>query len=148
MEWLAQSEDLPDLENRVTIDGRRTRLAMTRNNLESHGQLVRRMKETLRRAGFPIVLAKSLAGGGTSHQCGTVRMGSDPATSALDPHCRSWDQRNLFVVDASFFPSSAAVNPGLTIAAQALRVADHMLETEFRATRRIPVTPGATPSNA
>jgi choline dehydrogenase-like flavoprotein len=62
-----------------------------------------------------------------SHQCGTIKFGTDPAKSVLDPFCRSHDVSNLFVVDASFFPSSAAVNPALTIAAQALRVADHML---------------------
>ena len=61
-----------------------------------------------------------------SHQCGTVRIGADAATSALDPFCRAWDHPNLFVVDASFLPTSAAVNPSLTIAAQALRVADHV----------------------
>ena len=61
-----------------------------------------------------------------SHQCGTVRFGNDPATSALDPHCKAWDHDNLYVVDTGFFPSSAAVNPGLTIVAQALRAADHI----------------------
>jgi choline dehydrogenase-like flavoprotein len=55
--------------------------------------------------------------------------GDDPRTSVLDPFCRTHDVANLFVVDASFFPSSAAVNPGLTIAAQALRVADHIMGT-------------------
>lgn len=142
VDWMALSEDLPDPANRVSVSGDRIRFAMTRNNLRSHRELVRRMKDALRRSGFPLVLAKSMAGGGTSHQCGTVRMGSDPATSALDSHCRSWDQRNLFVVDASFFPSSAAVNPSLTIAAQALRAADHMLETDLRVARS---RPDATP---
>ena len=61
-----------------------------------------------------------------SHQCGTVRFGTIPATSALDPFCRAHDHPNLFVVDAGFLPTSAAVNPALTIAAQALRVADHL----------------------
>jgi len=58
-----------------------------------------------------------------SHQCGTAVAGVDPRTSVLDPYCRSHDIENLFVVDSSYFPSSAAVNPALTIAAQALRVA-------------------------
>ena len=65
----------------------------------------------------------------TTHQCGTLCFGTDPRHSVLDPFCRSHDVENLFVVDASFFPSSAAVNPGLTIAAQALRVADHITKT-------------------
>ena len=72
----------------------------------------------------------------TTHQCGTLCFGTDPGRSVLDPYCRSHDVENLFVVDASFFPSSAAVNPGLTIAAQALRVADHITETELGVRRR------------
>ena len=60
------------------------------------------------------------------HQCGTLRFGHDSARSVLDPYCRAHDLDNLYVVDASFFPSSAAVNPALTIAAQALRVGDHL----------------------
>ena len=68
----------------------------------------------------------------TTHQCGTLVFGADPRQSVLDPFCRTHDIANLFVVDASFFPSSAAVNPGLTIAAQALRVADHITATELR----------------
>ena len=62
----------------------------------------------------------------TTHQCGTLAFGTDPQRSVLDVWCRSHDVENLFVVDASFFPSAAAVNPALTIAAQALRVADHI----------------------
>jgi choline dehydrogenase-like flavoprotein len=60
-----------------------------------------------------------------------VRFGSDPSKAALNQFCRSFDHDNLFVVDASFFPSSAAVNPALTIAAQAIRVADHMAKADF-----------------
>lgn len=67
----------------------------------------------------------------TTHQCGTLAFGTDPHASVLDPWCRAHDVANLFVVDASFFPSSAAVNPGLTIVAQALRVADHIMATEL-----------------
>jgi choline dehydrogenase-like flavoprotein len=82
--------------------------------------------------------ARLLGGGGalaqgkdTTHQCGTLCFGTDPRASVLDPFCRSHDIDNLFVVDASFFPSSAAVNPGLTIVAQALRVADHIRENHL-----------------
>jgi choline dehydrogenase-like flavoprotein len=66
-----------------------------------------------------------------SHQCGTVRIGRDPAASPLDSFCRAYDHQNLFVVDASFLPTSAAVNPALTIAAQALRVADHIARCDL-----------------
>ena len=85
----------------------------------------------LRRLGLRIMYVHGGQVGNTTHQCGTLCFGTDPARSVLDPLCRSHDVENLFVVDASFFPSSAAVNPGLTIAAQALRVADHILDTEL-----------------
>ena len=68
----------------------------------------------------------------TTHQCGTAVFGDDPKTSVLDIWCRSHDVDNLFVVDASFFPSSAAVNPALTIAAQAIRAADHIKDTDLK----------------
>ena len=90
------------------------------------------MRRILRRLGFWAVMTHSHGARNTTHQCGTACFGTDPRTSVLDPFCRSHDVENLFVVDASFFPSSAAVNPGLTIAAQALRVADHIAETDLR----------------
>ena len=65
---------------------------------------------------------------GNAHQCGTVRFGTDPSTSALDVNCRAHDVDNLYVVDTSFFPSSGAVNPALTAMANALRVGDHLLD--------------------
>jgi len=65
---------------------------------------------------------------GVAHQNGTVRFGRDPKASALDVHCRAHDVDNLYVVDGSFFPSSSAVNPALTIMANALRVGDHLRE--------------------
>jgi len=63
-----------------------------------------------------------------SHQCGTVRFGTDPRASVLDVNCKAHDLDNLYVVDTGFFPSSSAVNPGLTAMANALRVGDHLLE--------------------
>jgi choline dehydrogenase-like flavoprotein len=130
VDWLAISEDLPRSENRVTVepDGR-IRLRYTPNNLTAHHQLVAETKRMLRRLGFWIVVAHSHKSKNTTHQCGTLCFGTDPKTSVLDPYCRTHDVENLFVVDASFFPSSAAVNPGLTIIAQALRVADHIKST-------------------
>ncbi|MBB3396036.1 GMC family oxidoreductase [Rhizobium sp. BK060] len=133
MDWIALSEDLPDPNNRVTLDGDTIKLSVTLNNMEGHLQLVKRMKKALQRSGYPIVVTKSLVAHATGHQCGTVRMGSDPAASALDQYCRSWDHSNLFVIDASFFPSSAAVNPALTIAAQAIRASEHILATDLKA---------------
>ena len=132
VDWLAMSEDLPREENRVTVgpDGR-IQLHYRPNNLKAHQRLVREMKGILRRLGFWVVVAHSHRDRNTTHQCGTLCFGTDPRRSVLDPYCRTHDVENLFVVDASFFPSSAAVNPGLTIVAQALRVADHIKETHL-----------------
>jgi choline dehydrogenase-like flavoprotein len=127
VDWLVMSEDLPRDDNRVVIepDGR-IRLQYRPNNLKSHHRLIREMKRILRRLGFWVVVAHSHRDRNTTHQCGTLCFGTDPRSSVLDPFCRTHDVENLFVVDASFFPSSAAVNPALTIVAQALRVADYI----------------------
>jgi choline dehydrogenase-like flavoprotein len=133
VEWLAMSEDLPSPENRVTVtnDGR-IQLRREPSNVEAHRQLVSVTRRLLRKVGAWFVMAIPTGDFNTTHQCGTAVFGSNPKTSVLDPWCRSHDVENLFVVDASFFPSSAAVNPALTIAAQALRTADHIQETHFR----------------
>ena len=131
VDWYAMSEDLPNPESRVTLDGGRIRLDWKRSNWSAHRGLVKSFKERLRAAGYPIVLSKPFDRRTPSHQCGTVRIGKDPANSPLDPYCRAWDHPNLFVVDASFLPTSAGVNPALTIAAQALRVADHIAKNEL-----------------
>jgi choline dehydrogenase-like flavoprotein len=130
-DWWIMSEDLPDPKNRISIDGGRIKMDTRRNNLRAHQELTKRAATALRRAGLPLILTKLMPVATTSHQCGTVRFGTDPAKAALDPFCRAFDQQNLFVIDASFFPSSAAVNPALTIAAQALRAADQMASADF-----------------
>jgi choline dehydrogenase-like flavoprotein len=130
VDWLAMSEDLPRESNRVTIDGQgRTVVHYRPNNLRAHADLVKQTRRILHRLGFLKVMAHSHKTQNTTHQCGTLVFGHDPKTSVLDTYCRTHDVKNLFVVDASFFPSSAAVNPGLTIVAQALRVADHIKGT-------------------
>jgi len=130
VDWLVMSEDLPDQNNRVTVTASgQIRLHYVPNNLKAHRRLVKETKRILRRLGFWLIVKHSHGARNTTHQCGTVVFGKEPRTSVLDPYCRSHDVENLFVVDASFFPSSAAVNPGLTIAAQALRVADHIRDT-------------------
>jgi choline dehydrogenase-like flavoprotein len=128
VDWWVMSEDLPDPENRVTLgsDGS-IRIHWKPNNLVAHAKLVQAARQMLRRAGYPIVLTQRMGIETNSHQCGTLRFGDDPTTSVLDPCCRSHEIPNLYVVDSSFFPSSTAVNPALTIAAQALRVADHLM---------------------
>ena len=101
------------------------------NNLVGHQRLTRKAISLMEKIGFKLNIAKYMGGLSVSHQCGTVRFGSDPGKAALDKFCRSFDHANLFVVDASFFPSSAAVNPALTIAAQAIRVADHIAKVDL-----------------
>jgi choline dehydrogenase-like flavoprotein len=113
------------------VDGGDIVLQWRRTNMEALHRLDRTMRGIFRSLGFPIVLSREFDKRTPSHQCGTVRMGDDPASSVLDPFCRSWEHRNLFVVDAGFLPTSAAVNPALTIAAQALRAADHIRRTEL-----------------
>jgi choline dehydrogenase-like flavoprotein len=140
--WLT-SEDLPDPDNRVTL-GRDGSIVLNYqpNNVEAHERLVARLKESLKRIkcaehGHEChqgLFARNLFVGqriplaGVAHQCGTVRFGDDPRSSALDANCKAHDLDNLYVVDASFFPSSGAVNPALTIMANALRVGDHLLD--------------------
>jgi choline dehydrogenase-like flavoprotein len=123
VEWLVMAEDLPAADNRVIVDsaGRITTVRRARG-LRTHGRLLRRAKRLLRSAGYDAILTQHFDISMNSHQCGTVVAGTDPATSVLDPWCKAHDLDNLWVVDAGFFPSSAAMNPALTIAAQALRV--------------------------
>jgi choline dehydrogenase-like flavoprotein len=133
-DWLAMTEDLPDPANRVRVaaDGRIV-LEWRPNNLKPHAELVDELRGILGRLGYwsPKMFAHSAGAKNTTHQCGTLVFGTDPRSSVLDPFCRAHDVENLFVVDASFFPSSGAVNPGLTIAAQALRAADHIIEHDL-----------------
>jgi choline dehydrogenase-like flavoprotein len=130
VDWLAMTEDLPRPENRVTIESNgQIRLHYKPNNLTAHRELVNEARRILRKLGFWIVMTHSHKAKNTTHQCGTLVFGTNPAESVLDTYCRTHDVDNLFVVDASFFPSSAAVNPGLTIVAQAIRTADHIKAT-------------------
>lgn len=126
IDFYAMSEDIPHPESRISVDGERIIMQWKRTNWQAHLDLVKKLKTVLKAAGFPIVLSRTFDKRTPSHQCGTVRMGHDPAMAPLDVYCRAYDHPNLFVVDASFLPTSAAVNPALTIAAQALRVAAHI----------------------
>jgi choline dehydrogenase-like flavoprotein len=133
--WLT-SEDLPDPDNRVTLDRKGgIVLSYTPNNGEGHRRLIARLEHLLEHLDMrPHLVPRYLFVGdriplaGVAHQNGTIRFGRDPRTSALDTNCRAHDVDNLYVVDGSFFPSSGAVNPALTIMANALRVGDHLLE--------------------
>jgi choline dehydrogenase-like flavoprotein len=133
--WLT-SEDLPDPDNRVTLDrDGGIVLSYRPNNEEGHRRLIARLKGMLERLdGHAHLVPRNLFVGqriplaGVAHQNGTVRFGLDPRTSALDATCKAHDLDNLYVVDGSFFPSSGAVNPALTIMANALRVGDHLID--------------------
>lgn len=128
--WLS-SEDLPRPDNRIFYDRDSVVLDMTENNMEAHHRLKKKLEQMLGRAGaHPVLmerslyLGKNIPIGGTAHQAGTARFGTDPASSVLDTDCKAHELDNLYLADASFFPSIGSVNPTLTIIANALRVAD------------------------
>jgi choline dehydrogenase-like flavoprotein len=133
--FLAMSEDLPHPDNRVTVepDGQ-IRLSYTHGDLSAHNRLVDKLKTGLDGfvsdhhtfAGHRFEVDELLPLYGTAHQCGTLRFGTDRETSVLDTHCKAHQLDNLYAVDSSFFVSSSAVNPTLTIVANALRVAEHL----------------------
>jgi choline dehydrogenase-like flavoprotein len=127
VDWWVMSEDLPDKENRVELTSNcNIRVHWRPTNLKAHLRLIAAARRMMSRAGYPIVLTERMGIETNSHQCGTLRFGTDPSSSVLNENCRAHEVENLYVVDSSFFPSSAAVNPALTIAAQALRVAEHL----------------------
>jgi choline dehydrogenase-like flavoprotein len=129
VDWWVMSEDLPDPENRIELTSAgKVRVHWKPNNMVAHKKLIEAATRMMRRAGYPVVLTQTMGIETNSHQSGTARFGTDPAQSVLDPTCKAHDLDNLYVMDSSFFPSSTAVNPALTIAAQALRVADHLIE--------------------
>jgi len=141
--WLT-SEDLPDPDNRVTLDRNgKIVLAYQPNNEEAHRRLIAKLESLMKQQtkcrvhghdcheglfARNLFLGQRIPLAGVAHQNGTVRFGHDPKSSALDVHCKAHELDNLYVVDASCFPSSAAVNPALTIMANALRVGEHLQE--------------------
>jgi choline dehydrogenase-like flavoprotein len=141
--WLT-TEDLPDPNNRVTLD-RNCNIVVEYqpNNEESHRRLIAKLESLMKQQtrcsihghechqglfARNLFIGQRIPLAGVAHQNGTIRFGHDPKSSALDVNCKSHDLDNLYVVDASFFPSSGAVNPALTIMANALRVGDRILE--------------------
>lgn len=123
---MAMSEDLPHPDSRVMWRNGGVMLDWRRTNLAAHDELVRRLGRAMRRAGWPIVLSKGFPKSKPSHQCGTARMGRDPAASVVDADLKAHDMDNLYITDASVLPTSAAVNPSLTVAALSLRLGAHL----------------------
>jgi choline dehydrogenase-like flavoprotein len=134
--WLT-TEDIPDPENRVTVDqaGKLT-LSYTPNNQVPTRKLYDKLKSMLGQIGMhpdyliprDIYMQTEIPLAGCAHQAGTCRFGQDPKTSVLDVNCKAHELDNLYVVDTSFFVSIGAVNPSLTAIANAMRVGDHLLE--------------------
>ena len=133
--WLS-AEDLPEPGNRVTLDQDGSIvLSYTANNREPLDQLYSRVKKHLSHMGMhphhliprDAYMKTDIPVAGVAHQAGTVRFGTDPASSVLDTDCKAHQLDNLYVVDTSFFPSISAVNPSLTAIANAMRVGDHLL---------------------
>ncbi len=134
--WLS-TEDLPEPENRVTLDGEgQVKLAYRSCNDTARHRLFEQLRSLLGRLGMHehhliprwAYLENKIPVAGVAHQAGTARFGADPATSVLDTNCRAHEVDNLYVVDTSFFPSISAVNPALTAMANAIRVGDHLLD--------------------
>ncbi len=132
--WLT-SEDLPLPQNRIFYKDGRVMLDLTPTNMEAHRRLKRKLRDLCNRLNIhphlferSLYLGKDVPIGGTAHQAGTLRFGTDAKQSVLDVNCKAHGIDNLYVTDASFFPSIGAVNPTLTIIANALRVGDHLAE--------------------
>lgn len=136
IDFFLTAEDLPDPENRVTVEpSGQIRLRYRENNLEAYARLRAKLVHFFERAEGPTpFVGPKLGISGVSHQSGTLRFGNDPRASVLDTDCRAHDLDNLFAADSSFFPSSGAVNPSLTIMANALRVGDRIIERTGRST--------------
>jgi choline dehydrogenase-like flavoprotein len=132
--WWLTTEDLPSPDNRVTLNEKGDIvISYEANNEEAHKRLLEKLKHILTSLDghqhlFPnrVYLSQQIPIAGCAHQAGTLRFGTDPSTSVLDLNCKTHELDNLYAVDSSFFPSIGAVNPTLTIIANALRVAEKL----------------------
>jgi choline dehydrogenase-like flavoprotein len=125
VEFVVMNEDLPSTSNRVEITSNgMIQIYRKAINTSAHKELMRKTKRVLRKCGFQAIFVQPFDISMNSHQCGTSVAGHDPKSSVVDQYCKAHDLENLYLIDGGFFPSSAAMNPALTIAAQALRVVD------------------------
>jgi choline dehydrogenase-like flavoprotein len=133
--WWITGEDLPHPDNRVEVRNQKLCLHYTENNIKGFNRLMQKLTTTLKKVDdchhfipHSLYFKKIIPLAAVGHQNGTLRFGENPKTSVLDINCKTHEIDNLYVVDGSFFPSSSAVNPSLTIIANALRVGDHLIE--------------------
>ena len=140
--WWAMTEVLPDEENEVTIQNNKIKINYLHNNLEAHDRLVYRWLDTLksmeknplsvsitRTPAHPRGLAPlSIVG----YACGTCKMGNDPIMSVVDKNCKSHDIDNLYISDASIFPSCPSIGHGLTVIALSIKLADYLTAENVR----------------
>ena len=127
IDWWLTNEDLPLPGNRVTLDSR-GRVVLTRHltNQAEDAMLYNALVHMLRKVGHSGFVSHKIGLGGVAHQAGTARMGTDPFTSVVDANLKAHDLGNLYIGDASVFPSVGAVNPALTVMALALRLGNHL----------------------
>lgn len=125
-------EVLPNPDNRVTVatdtDDKGVPVArVTFSYGDNDRALIAAMRDDGARVMEAAGATRPLFNSGNHHLLGTCRMGTDPATSVVDPDCRTRDIPNLWICDGSVFPTLGAVNPSLTIQAIATRTARKVL---------------------
>ena len=121
-------EDLPNKDNAINIKKGQIEFSYTIHTTEK--QRIKELRKQVFKAFSPLpitVLKQANNNQRIAHACGTCRFGDDPANSVLNRFNKTHDIENLYITDASFFPTSGGINPSLTIAANALRVADSII---------------------
>jgi choline dehydrogenase-like flavoprotein len=121
---------LADVQDRWGRPGAALRKLVHRASVEVEDGMAARAEEWLLAAGASDVFRQrgtATASAAGEHSCGTARMGTDPASSATDVFGRPWGTSRIVVCDSSLHPTNGSVNPTLTIVANALRVAEHLV---------------------
>ncbi len=133
LSWWAMTAVLPDPDNRITVQGNRINVNYTANNREAHDRLAYRWLDTIQRVEAdpltqvvrqaPIYPRGEAPLSVMGLAYGTCRMCSDPVGSVVNLEGRCHQIANLWIADASTLPGCPAVGPGLTVIANALRIA-------------------------
>ena len=125
IDWWMTSEELPDPDNRVRLgENGRIEIVWRPNNEKAHRVLLEQTKKALRKAGYPLFFHRRFGIEANAHQCGTLRMGENPDSAVCDGRGKVHGTENLYIADASVFPSSTAMAPTLTLVALSLRLGD------------------------